>query len=618
MGVDQDAGPLAVHRDRAPVLKNFLPGHPGKIVMRGPTIQQVTSSTDTLRHLCSFILLPNGNALTYYREQSVSANREPWDARIYPHTLAADLAFVTADTGRDYNVISGSRNTVTHARNLAPGPYYDFYDTKVYAIGYDSVNNTTSAGTGTDGVKTQNTFQYRRNQVIQRSLSAAGGTAFAALTSAGDFPPQGACGLRFWTGRMFLGGGALWDGATEGTLFLNHLWFSNPMASVAGGMPSLAADWQDVVTAANNTILVGEDTPTDAIVGMARQGKNLVVFKRNSTHLITGAGPSTYASRQLAQDIGCIDPYSIVEAAGLVFWFSRHGYMMYDGSNITNVSTGLQSTAFARAVAEREDTDQTEGMTGARVWSTKLDAENLLVTTAEEQFDGGGTQFSVVPYTLLFHIPSRSWTQLTFDDSTNSAAEPFDTGNGPIGHATSPTGQHTALYGILDSSANPRMAVHLAKLAEPEKLPTKLTFAGIMGMDFGADAAASNAIPAEWRSHIIPLASPPYKAQVKRIMLQHGTVVDGDTQGDDLVWLVSLLDETGAVIVAEYQVTGEADTNQATITPSWKTHYQDVATEATNIQLRVRFVDRGNPPNLIKAEIYGAWVEYAPAQEPHV
>jgi hypothetical protein len=66
-------------------------------------------------------------------------------------------------------------------------------------------------------------------------------------------------------------------------------------------------------------------------------------------------------------------------------------------------------------------------------------------------------------------------------------------------------------------------------------------------------------------------------------------------------------------------MTGLVDSNATTPTvPLSKMFWQDVSAEAHAIHLRIRFVDRGNPPNLIKAEIYGAWVEYLPAQEPHV
>jgi hypothetical protein len=77
---------------------------------------------------------------------------------------------------------------------------------------------------------------------------------------------------------------------------------------------------------------------------------------------------------------------------------------------------------------------------------------------------------------------------------------------------------------------------------------------------------------------------------------------------------VSLLDENGNVIVAEYQVPIQADPTTEVAT---KRDFHDVymETQVEAVQLRVRYT--GAARNILKAEIMGAWIEHQPAQEHH-
>ncbi len=612
-GVDADSGPAAVRRDRAPVLRNFLPNRSGRIVMRGPTGTGVSSGAGAREHVAGMITLPNQSTIVSTRAQSATATLEPWDARINQVNAVAFLAQASANAPANYD-ISGLVRTAT-APYLsvleAPGPYYDFYDQYVYAIGYGSIDNIASAGTAADGIKITSNGYQRRTHLLKRSMNVAGANQFVqalgtggVITAAAPYP-TGACGIRFWVGRCFLGGGALWNGATESNLFPNHLWYSNPIASFATpGTFNAYTQWIDPVTGANNTILVGEDAPYDAIIGLARQGKNLVVFKRNSTHLVTGAGPSSFATRQLAQDIGCIDPRSIVEAAGVVFWLSKHGFMLYDGANITNVSDGVFTTAVAKAVSLRETSDGLFGLTGAVTETSRLDNENVLVTVSQEQFNFVAPNAHITHYTLIFNIPNRTWTTLTFEASGACPSGAFCESTGPVRHSSSPSGNVTHALGYLDD-ASPYITVNPVKWSTPET--TASTSPTLMGSD------GSRSIPAEWKSHMVQLASPGYKAAIKRTMLEYTFQVAGDDDEGADGWLVSLIDETGTVLVAEFPVTTQQDPPLEAASRRFR---QDTFCEANSVQLRVRYT--GASRNITNASILGAWIEYEPAQESHV
>lgn len=73
--------------------------------------------------------------------------------------------------------------------------------------------------------------------------------------------------------------------------------------------------------------------PSDGqkITGLLSVFGRLVVFKTDSLHAITGDGPSSWVVEEISRGVGCVAPCSIVEAEGVVYWWSQEGPVMWDG-----------------------------------------------------------------------------------------------------------------------------------------------------------------------------------------------------------------------------------------------------------------------------------------------
>lgn len=71
-----------------------------------------------------------------------------------------------------------------------------------------------------------------------------------------------------------------------------------------------------------------------AITGLAG-GENLLVFQRAAIHRFSYVGgDGTWQRDKISSEIGCIEPSSICQAGGMVFFLSERGFMVCDGSTV--------------------------------------------------------------------------------------------------------------------------------------------------------------------------------------------------------------------------------------------------------------------------------------------
>lgn len=82
------------------------------------------------------------------------------------------------------------------------------------------------------------------------------------------------------------------------------------------------AGWQDFQT-----------SDGDTIKSLYPFGYYLLVFKRESTHVIAGVNPDTWTVRQLAP-VGAIAQNAVAEHEGLVYFFGDRGFYVTDGSTV--------------------------------------------------------------------------------------------------------------------------------------------------------------------------------------------------------------------------------------------------------------------------------------------
>src|SRR6185503_11641578 len=70
----------------------------------------------------------------------------------------------------------------------------------------------------------------------------------------------------------------------------------------------------------------------EAITGLAHQGNDLLVFCRECTDLITDFGNDDLRIMRISPSIGCISFASIKTINERVWFWARHGLVVYDGA----------------------------------------------------------------------------------------------------------------------------------------------------------------------------------------------------------------------------------------------------------------------------------------------
>lgn len=118
----------------------------------------------------------------------------------------------------------------------------------------------------------------------------------------------------FWKNYLFICG----DGVLNGTNHHNRVWFSNL------GNP-------DTITTGTDYFDVGK-SDGQAITGIAPLGEFLVIFKRKSVYILSGANPNAWKLAdgvnnlsQIANGIGCVSAKSIVQVGNDLWFMSDDG-----------------------------------------------------------------------------------------------------------------------------------------------------------------------------------------------------------------------------------------------------------------------------------------------------
>lgn len=95
----------------------------------------------------------------------------------------------------------------------------------------------------------------------------------------------------------------------------------------------------DAFGADNYTLISGEG----AITGLARAGRNMLLFKKGQTFILSGGDDPAANLRieTLSREVGCIARRSIVVVEGGVYWLSDRGVMYFDGRQIQLISENI-------------------------------------------------------------------------------------------------------------------------------------------------------------------------------------------------------------------------------------------------------------------------------------
>lgn len=96
-------------------------------------------------------------------------------------------------------------------------------------------------------------------------------------------------------------------------------------------------DWDTANNAGSIIIPAGKG---DKITGLYSLNNSLYVFQRRSIWRVYGTSPANFEVRNVTNEIGMIDKRTLVEWNDVLIFLSDFGIIMFDGSNIENISEG--------------------------------------------------------------------------------------------------------------------------------------------------------------------------------------------------------------------------------------------------------------------------------------
>lgn len=167
--------------------------------------------------------------------------------------------------------------------------------------------------------------------------------------------------------------------------------------------------------------------PSDAIMGFAKVGEDLVIFTRYQTYLLTGTDETNFTLRQVSSNIGCLDsrsitPYNTAPQAFLAaqdgcFFMSDRGLFYFDGYRMNDVTQGKPGHGIRTAYRSSQllfanDTPRSQQMT------TIVPQTEYLIMTAQDN----NTNVANDVDSYMFHIPTGAWVRF---GNTANYCQPF-------------------------------------------------------------------------------------------------------------------------------------------------------------------------------------------------
>lgn len=503
--------------DHAPRLLNMLP-RAGQVCMRGPVWQTGPTVTGT--------------------------NDSIIRGRMVRHTPAASEMILDVegeDTGAYHvNLLTGAVTSLAPlAANKSPLRRYALVGTRVWA--------------GTDPAPAGNMIYWD-------------GGAVAPTVAPAATCPQGITDLIYHAERLFViteYSAAIGAGSGGGP---NTVVYTNP------GGPStvpVATDWTDPVSGLINQLVVG-GPQDDLLTAFGRAGRDLVIFKKRGTWILSGSGSSNFTLRQVSDRVGCIDANSVVNINDGCFFLSDRGYHWFDGGQMTEVSLPIAATmrdALRRNVARSFEppTGYTRLPAG---YETVIDAayvsNNYLALTILRS-NATAPLSPSVDFSGLYDIARGAWIELS------SGA--FGIVNQPLQFLA--VGERRLVW-------TGRGLVYIDDITDP-------------GMFDGTDLALDGTIvpiTAIVRTRLARLGLPTNKSQLHRVLV--------DYAARDTTATARLLDRNGTVLSSTVlPATGPASIGRASV---------DAFNEVDEAQLEL--VLDGTDTSTVSAAFYGVAFEY--------
>lgn len=373
-GYDTETADAHLSANKARLLKNLLPGRPGKAVLRGPLRRP--RDTDSAA--------PNAST-------TFSGGWAFGDKMLHADMDTNPVGYMVTD----WSGVSPTLSTKVNPTSLNIGLY------PFHTRGGSQVYGYTAGAQGTSGSPTPN----RRTAGGSASDPGAQLMRWTGGVTAGDFliygaatHPRGAIDIETFLNRIFILGGS--DPGTTTPVKTTALYWSSDLGDGATPLADTVATWQ--TGGVTNRIQL-EGTENDYGVGMAILNGRLVIMRRQSLYMMTGSDPSTFAVRKIAS-VGCVDPGSILEWDDGIYFLSDTGLMFFDGSGVIPIG------------------DPVAGEIAAAAWQGSTVSELSLARVSAQHFMLCAT--GSIRKSWLYHVPSKSWAEITADTSVVAGGAP--------------------------------------------------------------------------------------------------------------------------------------------------------------------------------------------------
>lgn len=595
-GEDQDSAPEYLARDKAPWVENLLTDRPNILTMRGPLYDGAAWYTGTAFPKVCGVWAHGDFVLLGMRANSATAKREPHVAPYRKAAAEADLADASTTELVRINLDGNVRDSITTSltADKVPAGRGARIGPNVYGFSYDSV----AAGVSQNG-----------GYLKLRPFIRWDGTAAVPVVYTNG--PRGGFDVKAHYNRLFVLGGRNPDGT--GNIQFSTLYFTDAFSPDAA-LTDAVASWQDDTSGLVNKIVVDSEDPNDFGVALAKVGQSLVIFKRHSVHLLQGYSPSTFVLRPVSNEVGCLDPRSVVEYAGGVFFMSERGFMFFDGVDIVPVSTPETSSLVASALERVGDA----GVDGGAVWAGPLPNGYIGVAVSDLTFDANTK--STVYFCGLYHARTGAWSQFSSDALGTAAKKPiaFETGAHRTFLLDDKLLLKTAAVTLPESVSDDKRGIDL-DVSVVFTIDNSTTFTGAgntlknsLAQEAwtGSAAGAQFPIPAKWYSRLLRLATPSLMSQLHRVLFDYRFKVAGAFDDQYGGWYVTLLDGEGVTVVPEYQVPAQGEPSSFLYR---RRHVKGAKRETEDVQVRVTW--KGTALGLAAADILDTTVEYQPTRQ---
>lgn len=350
--------------------------------------------------------------------------------------------------------------------------------------------------------------------------------------------------------------------------------------------------WKDDVSGLVNRIIVGDDNQNDFGVSLAVVNQALIIFKRHSIWALYGYSPTTFAIRNITSERGCIDPASVCEVDGGVYFASQRGIEFFDGSQFRTISDPIKDVYDLRSryfVGEKNDSASPKNVWG-QITIADIGNDYLMVVFGGQSLNTGFQgQVSEKNITLYCHAPTGNWAQFTCSVLGGQKAAMYV--NSTIAIPWVWDGLYiTPIYGMMSERLNSSVDLLHGTIRH---------------------------VPAKFISDRIELAAPSgYMVQLHRFLFDYA-YGDG-TPATDKGWYVKLLNGDNTTAMEEQQV--PVNTMRPHYLDGFGTGNSflygrrfefDDFNEATDLQLIVERREEGAPSfTPSEMEVYDTVIEY--------